>query len=251
MFVKPFMQESFSSFNRRIDAGLPLVSDEEKEFENEEKEIQSVLDCRRERREKLLWKSIPLLARNWKLFRKYPKLYNIPIDFVFFGDFFGSEMWWENPYPSRPLGGLVAAWKTETCQLSCPCCQDKAYLVPQHKPERSFSCIDFFDGPSNSEDDDFWNPLKYSNPYHVYCEKCGEITNCYDLDAEMSEKCSKFGNIMRQWNRRANPAVPPLQFEHALHLLALRETCGEESDEFQYRVYKDTEKKSGYGEFDF
>ena len=82
------MQESFSSFNRRIDAGLPLVSDEEKEFENEEKEIQSVLDRRRERREKLLWKSIPLLARNWKLFRKYPKLYNIPIDFVFFGDFF-------------------------------------------------------------------------------------------------------------------------------------------------------------------
>lgn len=72
------MQESFRSFYKRINAGLPLISDEEKEFESEEKEIQAVLDRRRERREKLLWKSIPLLARNWKLFCKYPKLYNIP-----------------------------------------------------------------------------------------------------------------------------------------------------------------------------
>ena len=44
------MQESFRSFNKRINAGLPLISDEEKEFESEEKEIQAVLDRRRERR---------------------------------------------------------------------------------------------------------------------------------------------------------------------------------------------------------
>ncbi len=60
------MQESFRSFNKRINAGLPLISDEEKAFESEEKEIQAVLDRRRTRRENLLWKSIPLLARNWK-----------------------------------------------------------------------------------------------------------------------------------------------------------------------------------------
>ena len=32
------MQESFRSFNKRINAGLPLISDEEKEFESEEKD---------------------------------------------------------------------------------------------------------------------------------------------------------------------------------------------------------------------
>ena len=87
------MPESFRSFSKRIDADLPLVSDEEKEFEKEAQEIQAVLDRRNKRRENLLWKSIPLLARNWNLFRKYPKLYNIPIDFVYFGDFFASIPW--------------------------------------------------------------------------------------------------------------------------------------------------------------
>lgn len=219
------MQESFRSFNKRINAGLPLISDEEKEFESEEKEIQAVLDRRRERREKLLWKSIPLLARNWKLFCKYPKLYNIPIDFVFFGDFFGPEMWWENPYPSRPLGGLVAAWKTETCQLTCPHCQGKAFLVPRHLPEPLLSF--------GSDD---------STPYYIYCEKCGKIINWYDFDTEISEKNSKFERIMSQWNRRAEPAVPPLQFERAIHLLTLYETSGEEPDEFEHAVHGNRHK---------
>lgn len=48
---------------------------------------------------------------------------------------------------------------------------------------------------------------------------------------------------MSQWNKRAEPAVPPLQFEHAVHLLSLYEASGEESDEFEHAVHK-TRKKA-------
>ena len=81
------MSESFRSFNKRINAGLSLVSDEEEEFEKESEEIQTVLDRRNARRENLLRKKIPLLVRNWELFRKYPGLHNVLKDFVCFGDF--------------------------------------------------------------------------------------------------------------------------------------------------------------------
>ena len=144
-------------------------------------------------------------ARNWKLFCKYPKLYNIPIDFVFFGDFFGPEMWWKEPFPSRHLGGLVAAWKTETCLLTCPHCQGKAFLVPRHHPEPLLSF--------GSDD---------STPYYIYCEKCGKIINWYDFDTEISEKNSKF--------------------ERAIHLLTLYEASGEESDEFEHAVHGNRHK---------
>ena len=245
------MPESFRSFSKRIKKGLPLVSDEEKEFEKEAQEIQAVLDRRNKRRENLLWKSIPLLARNWHLFRKYPKLYNIPIDFVYFGDFFTS-MPWEPQYHNVPLGGLVAAWKMEACQLTCPECQGKAYLVPQHMPEsfRSCGCLDFLDGHSDSEEDIFWNTINYSNPYHVFCEKCAKIIDCYDYDFEISEKRSKFESIMYQWNKHVNPTVPGMQFVHALHLLTLYEASGEESDEFRHEVPK-RKKSIDNEEFDF
>lgn len=245
------MPESFRSFNKRIEAGLPLVSDEEKEFEKEAKEIQAIQERRNKRRENLLWSSIPLLARNWHLFRKYPKLYNIPIDFVYFGDFFRSISW-EPQYHNVPLGGLVAAWKMEACQLPCPECQGKAYLVPQHMPEsfRSCGCLDFLDGHSDSEEDIFWNTINYSNPYHVFCEKCGKIVDCYDYDFEISEKRSKFESIMCQWNKHVNPTVPGMQFEHALHLLTLYEASGEESDELRHEVPK-RKKSIDNEEFDF
>jgi hypothetical protein len=218
------MPESFRSFSKRIKKGLPLVSDEEKEFEKEAKEIQAIQERRNKRRENLLWKSIPLLARNWHLFRKYPKLYNIPIDFVYFGDFFRSISW-EPQNHNVPLGGLVAAWKTETCQLACPHCQGKAFLVPQHHPEPLLSF--------GSDD---------STPYYIYCEKCGAIINWYDFDTEISEKRSKFERIMSHWNRRAEPAVPPLQFERAIHLLTLYEASGEEPDEFEHAVHGNRHK---------
>jgi hypothetical protein len=82
-----------------------------------------------------------------------------------------------------------------------------------------------------------------STPYYIYCEKCGAIINWYDFDTEISEKRSKFERIMSQWNKRAEPAVPPLQFEHAVHLLSLYEASGEESDEFEHAVHK-TRKKA-------
>ena len=228
------MSESFSSFSKRVNAGLSLVSDEEKEFEKESKEIQAILDQRNARREKLLWKSIPLLVRNWKLFRKYPRLYNIPIDFVYFGDFFGSISWRPQDH-NLPLGGLVAAWKTDGCRLPCPEFHDEAYLVPQHEYDRHASCgvDDFWGGPSDFGDDFLWNATNYSNPYHVYCEKCGKIVYRSDFDAKIGEKQSLFERIMCQWNKYVHSEVLALQFEHALHLLTLCETCGEESAEFR------------------
>ena len=242
------MPESFRSFNKRIEAGLPLVSDEEKEFEKEEKEIQSVLDQRNARREKLLWKSIPLLARNWNFFHKYPSLYNIPIDFVYFGDFFASISW-EPKNHNVPLGGLVAAWKTEACQLPCPHCQGKAYLVPQHVSERhySYGFHALLSGQSDSDNDLF--DSDFPDRHYAFCEKCGKIVDCYDYDFEISGKQSIFENVMCQWNKHVNPAIPAMQLEHALQLLTLCEACGEESDEFQYKVYK--EKKSKDDVFDF
>ena len=227
------MQESFSSFSKRVNAGLPTVSDEEKEFEKEEKEIQAVMNRRNARRQKLLWSSIPLLVRNWKLFRKYPRLYNIPIDFVYFDDFFRSISFWKPQYHNVPLGGLVAAWKTEDSQLPCPHCQGKAYLVPQHEHDifsRGYHlCLD---DPSNSEHNHF--DSKFSDNYYAYCEKCGKIIDCNDYSGKISEKRSKFESIMFQWNMRANPEVPALQFEHALQLLTLCEASGEESNEFRH-----------------
>lgn len=240
------MPESFRSFSKRIKKGLPLVSDEEKEFEKEAKEIQAIQERRNKRRENLLWSSIPLLARNWHLFRKYPKLYNIPIDFVYFGDFFTSIPW-EPQYHNVPLGGLVAAWKTEACQLTCPECQGKAYLVPQHVYDGHFfcGCCDFLDGHSDSEEDIFWNTINYSNPYHVFCEKCGNSIYSIFFSAEISEKRSKFESIMCQWNKHVNPTVPGMQFEHALHLLTLYEASGEEFNEFRYEVPR-KKKKNEY-----
>jgi hypothetical protein len=237
------MPESFRSFNKRVKAELPLVSDEEKEFEKEAKEIQAVLDRRNARRQKLLWSSIPLLVRNWKLFRKFPRLYNIPIDFVHFGDFFRSIPFWEPQNHNVPLGGLVAAWKMEDCQLSCPHCQSKAFLVPQHEHNiYSFGYHSFLDSPSNNDSPD---------NYYAYCEKCGKIIDCDDYSGKTSHKQSKFESVMHQWNMRANPEVPALQFEHALQLLILCETCGEESDEFRPEVPRKMKKKSSYEEFGF
>ena len=244
------MQESFSSFSKRIDAGLPTVSNEEREFEKEAKEIQAVLDQRNARREKLLWSSIPLLVRIWHLFRKYPRLYNIPIDFVHFGDFFRSISW-EPQKHNVPLGGLVAAWETEDCQFPCPHCQGKAYLVPQHEYNiYSRGYHTSLDDPSDFGDDIFRND--YSNPYLAFCENCGKVVDCYDYSGEIRNKQSKFENIMFQWNMRATPEVPALQFEHALQLLTLCEACGEESDEFRHELPKNTEKKLSYDdELDF
>lgn len=242
------MQETFSSFSKRVKAGLPTVSDEEKEFEKEEKEIQAILDRRNARREKLLWKSIPLLTRNWELFRKYPKLYNIPIDFVHFGDFFRSIPFWEPQKHNVPLGGLVAAWETEDCQLPCPDCQGKAYLVPQHFSERHWfcRCCNFLDDSSDSEHNHY--DSYFPDHHYAYCEKCGKIIDCYDHSCETSNKQSKFEDFMCQWNTHADPAVPALQFEHALHLLTLGEANGEESDEFRYRAPENTENKPSYDE---
>ena len=244
------MQESFSSFSKRVNAGLPTVSDEEREFEKEAKEIQAVLDRRNARREKLLWKSIPLLARNWKLFRKYPRLYNIPIDFVYFGDFFRSISW-EPQNHNVPLGGLVAAWKMENCQFSCPYCQGKAYLVPQHEHDiYSRGYHTSLDDPSDFVGDDIFRN-DYSNPYLAFCEKCGKVVDCYDYDSEISNKRSLFESVMFQWNTHADPAVPALQFEHALHLLTLGETNGEESDEFRHEGPRKMKKKSKDDVFEF
>ena len=244
------MQESFSSFSKRVNAGLPTVSDEEKEFEKEAKEIQAVLDRRNARRQKLLWSSIPLLVRNWKLFRKHPRLYNIPIDFVHFGDFFRSIPFWEPQNHNVPLGGLVAAWKMEDCQLSCPYCQGKAYLVPQHVSERLCSCgfHALLSGQSDSEHNHFAS--EFPDHYYAYCEKCDKIIDCYDYSGETSNKQSKFEGVMRQWNMRANPEAPALQFEHALQLLTLCEASGEESDEFRHEVPK-KKKSIDNEEFDF
>lgn len=161
-----------------------------------------------------------------------------------FGDFF-SSISWEPQCHNVPLGGLVAAWKTEACQLPCPECQGKAYLVPQHTYERHFSCrfCEFLDGQSDSEDDIFDETINCSNPYRAFCEKCGKAFDCYDYDAEISHKQSLFESVMLQWNRHANPSVPALEFEHALHLLTLGEASGEESGEFRYRVPKKQKKR--------
>ena len=55
---------------------------------------------------------------------------------------------------------------------------------------------------------------------------------------------------MCQWNKHVNPAIPAMQFEHALHLLTLYEASGEEFNEFRYEVPK-KKKSIDNEEFDF
>ena len=90
--------------------------------------------------------------------------------------------------------------------MTCPECQGKAYLVPQHEYNiYSRGYHTSLDDPSDFGDDIFRND--YSNPYHAFCETCGKVVDCYDYSGEIRNKQSKFENIMFDWFADADDDV--------------------------------------------
>ena len=192
-------EETYRQFTLRTQAGVPLVSEQEKIYEQEEA-------AQTERRLGLFWESFPLIMRNWKNVLKHPALSEIPMDPI--GVVYGMK--------GVTLGSLVFAWRASRMCTVCPKCGGTAYFLPYVE--------DYFLGPWNPQDD-------FPEVSHVYCSDCGAEDRYYDYNYDPEATCRHFYYLLENWKRCHRPAGQGMLFETAMHLLKLCEIYGETPEE--------------------
>ena len=182
----------------------PIVSDQEKEFAEEEK-----------RRDELFWKSIPLIMRNRETIYKVPDLYNIPLSFIYISGFFHSF----KDTPIR-LGTLVHIWRDPAMHVHCTSCgKDEAYYMPSITERGHCPFIDSLLGEK---------PLEMPADYSAFCETCNKIVEVAWGNDFIGDHNNIFYDLLTFWNRQVEYEVSRLPFERAIQLLELKEIFGED-----------------------
>lgn len=169
------------------------VSDQEKEFEEEQVQIDAILQKRNKRRTKLFYECFPLIMRNWDLFRKNPGLYKVSIDFMGFG---GSCFDEDDVFEKPLLGGFVRAWRSPSFRQTCPRCHGEAYFMPFYP-----------------------RPFSLSPTRFLYCPNCNEEIMWGEDLFNFDRAWIKFMNLVRTSNRVVPLRKSGMLFEHAMHRL--------------------------------
>lgn len=231
-------KESFLQQSKRTEAGLPLISDDEKAFDREEREIKAIeqkifaVEGRRTaRRQKLFWNNLPLFIRNWEKFRKYPILSNVS---VYFSDLCTLNLELFNDYElnlngcNATLGGLVFAWRAPSMHFTCPYCHGQAYFIPRIQQKQRMCS---FMWSMISEDE----RKEYSYRYFpLRCGSCGKEFADKNDDIAVINKLTTFQELVKCISNRYSNYKLQMPFEHAVHLLKLSEIYQEDPKEFFY-----------------
>lgn len=181
------------------------VSDQEKEFEEEQVQIDALLKKRNKRRAKLFYESFPLIMRNWDLFRKNPGLYKVSIDFMGFG---GSCFDERDVFEKPMLGGFVRAWRSPSFRQTCPHCHGEAYFMP-------FCSIPIM--RITLEDIIKANDLPQTR--FLYCSSCKKEIMRDERMFDFDRDWIKFMNLVRTSNSVVPSRKSGMLFEHAVHRL--------------------------------
>lgn len=231
-------KESFLQQSKRTEAGLPLISDDEKAFDREEREkrgleqiIFNVEIRRATRRQKLFWNNLPLFMRNWEKFRKYPILSNVSVCFydlfTLNWDFFNFSELNLNDC-NATLGGLIFAWRAPSMHFTCPHCHEQAYFIPRIQQKQRMSSIICYLM-------DEYDRKEYSYRYFpIRCGSCGKKFEGRDYDTAVTNKLKTFEELVKCMSNRYSNYKLQMPFEHAVHLLKLSEIYQEDPKEFFY-----------------
>lgn len=107
------------------DVEMPTVSDDQQALHLEERAIADIYKARKERRQRILRESVPLLIRNKERVLSDSKMARCHIDCIRFGLAYTGEM----KMPGAFLGGLLRLWENPTFQAECPKCHEVAYAT--------------------------------------------------------------------------------------------------------------------------
>ena len=184
---------------------IDITSDQEKEFEEEQVQIDALLKKRNKRRTKLFYESFPLIMRNWDLFRKNPGLYKVSIDFMKFG---GSDFLDDDVFEKPLLGGFVRAWRSPSFRQTCPHCHGEAYFMPFCSiPVMRFTLEDIMSGKDLPQ------------TRFLYCPSCKKEIMRDESSYDFNRDWIKFTQIVRTSNRVVPLRKSGMLFEHAMHRL--------------------------------
>ena len=184
---------------------IDITSDQEKEFEEEQVQIDALLKKRNKRRTKLFYESFPLIMRNWDLFRKNPGLYKVSIDFMKFG---GSDFLDDDVFEKPLLGGFVCAWRSPSFRQICPHCHGEAYFMPFYSiPVMRFTLEDIMSGKGLPQ------------TRFLYCPCCKKEIMRDESSYDFNRDWIKFTQIVRTSNRVVPSRKSGMLFEHAMHRL--------------------------------
>ena len=185
--------------------GLPIVSDQENEYEKEQIQIDVVLQKRNKRRTKLFYDCFPLVMRNWDLFRKNPGLYKVSIDFMKFG---GSDFLDDDVFAKPMLGGFVRAWRSPSFRQICPHCHGEAYFMPFYSfPIMRFTLEDIMSGKSLPQ------------TRYLYCPNCKKEIMRDEKLSDFDRDWIRFTQIVRTSNREVPSSKSGMLFERAMQRL--------------------------------
>jgi len=107
---------SFAEFSKGSEAGLTLNGDLDL-YNAENREIESILEKRKERRRKLLIENLPLLFRHRKEILSNDDYANVQIDFLF-----RKPYGFPDSFPcSLSIAELFNFWNLELVQSTCSC----------------------------------------------------------------------------------------------------------------------------------
>lgn len=178
---------------------IPAVSDDQQAFLMEERAIADIYKARRERRERILRKSVPLFIRNRDRISADEKMIRCHIDGIRFGLAYSGE--WKMPVAF--LGGLLRLWENLLFQTECPKCHETAYCT----------------GGGGS-------PLSGVKNIAMTCGSCGHQFEAHSTKADL--KAVSFGNALVAAIQNSNAGLgetedESLPIEDVVHILELEE----------------------------
>lgn len=181
------------------DVEMPAVSDDQQAFLMEERAFADIYKARRERRERILRKSVPLFIRNRDRISADEKMARCHIDGIRFGLAYSGE--WE--LPEAFLGGLLRLWENPLFQTECPKCHETAYCT----------------GGGGS-------PLSGVKNIAMTCGSCGHQFEAHSTKADL--KAVSFGNALVAAIQNSNAGLGAMEdeclpIEEVIHTLQLEE----------------------------
>lgn len=166
------------------DVEMPAVSDDQQAFLMEERAFADIYKARRERRERILRKSVPLFIRNRDRISADEKMARCHIDGIRFGLAYSGE--WKMPVAF--LGGLLRLWENPLFQTECPKCHETAYCT----------------GGGGS-------PLSGVKNIAMTCGSCGHQFEAHSTKADL--KAVSFGNALVAAIQNSNAGLGKMEDE--------------------------------------